>query len=61
MADFDRIQKLDAELKEYLSTHLNIYPSKSTYLEIMPNHTSKTSGIEFLCKEFGIQRRRLLL
>jgi Cof subfamily protein (haloacid dehalogenase superfamily) len=60
MADFERIQKLEEKLKEYLSSHLNIYPSKSTYLEIMPNHATKTSGIDFLCKEFGIQRSEII-
>jgi hydroxymethylpyrimidine pyrophosphatase-like HAD family hydrolase len=26
----------------------------------MPNHASKTSGIEFLCKEFGTQRSEII-
>jgi Cof subfamily protein (haloacid dehalogenase superfamily) len=60
MAESPDIQQLDTKMKEYLSNHLNIYPSKPTYLEIMPKHTTKTSAIEFLCKEFDILKNEII-
>lgn len=60
MAESHDIQQLDAKMKDYLSNHLNIYPSKPAYLEIMPNHATKTSAIECLCREFDIQQKEIL-
>lgn len=39
---------------------LNIYPSKPTYLEIMPIEASKTSAINFLQKKLNIERSSII-
>ncbi|MDD7794482.1 Cof-type HAD-IIB family hydrolase [Clostridium sp. 'White wine YQ'] len=39
---------------------INVYPSKPTYLEIMAKEVSKTSAIEFLCKEFNVERSQVI-
>ena len=54
------IKALDTKIKSYNSNNLNIYPSKPTYLEIMPSNASKTSAIEVLCKKFNIQRSEII-
>ncbi|MBT2697447.1 HAD family phosphatase [Bacillus sp. ISL-40] len=60
MAESHKIHQLDVKINDYLSSYLNIYPSKPTYLEIMPKHTTKTSAIEFLCKEFDILKNEII-
>lgn len=60
MGDANKIEVLDMKIKTYHSNNLNIYPSKSTYLEIMPNNASKTSAIETLCKTFDIQKSEVI-
>lgn len=60
MAEPNDIKLLDTKLKRYNSNSLNIYPSKPTYLEVMPNNASKTSAIEFLCRKFDIQKSEIL-
>lgn len=60
MAQPSDIKRLDIKIKDYHSSNLNIYPSKPTYLEIMPNKASKTSAIEFLCKKFNIQKSEII-
>jgi len=54
------IKLLDAKIKSYHSNNLNIYPSKPTYLEIMPNNVSKTSAIEILMRKFNIQKSEII-
>jgi Cof subfamily protein (haloacid dehalogenase superfamily) len=39
---------------------LNIYPSKPTYLEIMPKQASKTSAIQVLQRKFGINQSEII-
>lgn len=51
----DSINSLKSTLKD-LNLGLNIYLSKPTYLEIMPEDASKTSAIEVLCKKYNIQK-----
>jgi len=60
MAQSSDIQELDSKMIEHLSNHLNIYPSKPTYLEIMANHATKTSAIEFLYRELDIQKSEII-
>ncbi|MDR3598378.1 Cof-type HAD-IIB family hydrolase [Clostridium sp.] len=49
-------------LKENINDgDLNIYPSKPTYLEIMPNKASKTSAINCLQKEFNIEDKSQII
>ncbi|MBU3154853.1 Cof-type HAD-IIB family hydrolase [Clostridium estertheticum] len=60
MAEPDKIKALDLLIKSYHSNNLNIYPSKPTYLEIMPNNVSKTSAIEILMSKFNIQRSEII-
>lgn len=57
MADPDKINLLKEHLK---IDSLNIYPSKPTYLEIMPKGASKTSAIEILRKKFNIKQSEIL-
>jgi Cof subfamily protein (haloacid dehalogenase superfamily) len=60
MAEPTSIKLLDKTVKDYLSENLNIYPSKPTYLEIMPGTASKTSAIELLCKRFNINSKEVI-
>jgi Cof subfamily protein (haloacid dehalogenase superfamily) len=39
---------------------LNIYPSKPTYLEIMPKMASKTSAIQVLQDKFGVHQSEII-
>ncbi|AGK96179.1 Cof-type HAD-IIB family hydrolase [Clostridium pasteurianum] len=57
MAESDEINLLKGKVKDY---DLNIYPSKPTYLEIMPKEASKTSAISVLKEKFGIDRDEIL-
>lgn len=47
-------------LKESIKIDGAIYPSKPTYLEIMPKGASKTSAIEVLREKFNINQREIL-
>ena len=48
-------------LKENIHDNgLNIYPSKPTYLEIMPAKASKTSAINVLQKKFNIDKSEII-
>ena len=54
------IKLLDEKIKSVYSNDLNVYPSKPTYLEIMPNNVSKTSAIEILMRKFNIQKSEII-
>ncbi len=54
------IKLLNAKIKSVHSSDLNVYPSKPTYLEIMPNNASKTSAIEILMQKLNIQRSEII-
>nr|WP_139905559.1 HAD-IIB family hydrolase [Clostridium thermarum] len=60
MAEPASIKLLNNPLKDYLCNKLNIYPSKPTYLEIMPATASKTSVIELLCKKFNLSSSEVI-
>jgi len=60
MGQPNNMRLLDAKIKSHHLSDLNIYPSKPTYLEIMPKSASKTSAIELLCKKFNIQRLEII-
>jgi Cof subfamily protein (haloacid dehalogenase superfamily) len=60
MAQPKDIKRLSAKINSCHSNNLNIYPSKPTYLEIMPNNASKTSAIELLRRKFDIQRSEII-
>lgn len=48
-------------LKENIHDNsLNIYPSKPTYLEIMPGKASKTSAINCLQKKFNVDKTEII-
>jgi Cof subfamily protein (haloacid dehalogenase superfamily) len=48
-------------LKENINDdNLNIYPSKPTYLEIMPSKASKTSAINCLQKKFNVDKAEII-
>ena len=57
MASPDKINFLKENIKD---SDLNIYPSKPTYLEIMPTNASKTSAINCLEKKFYINKDDIL-
>lgn len=57
MANPDEINFLK---KNITATDLNIYPSKPTYLEIMPTNASKTSAINILQKKFNVEESEII-
>jgi Cof subfamily protein (haloacid dehalogenase superfamily) len=57
MADPDKISLLKEKTKDI---KLNIYPSKHTYLEIMPSNASKTSAINVLQKKFNVKQSEII-
>jgi len=57
MANPDKIIFLKENIK---ASDLNIYPSKPTYLEIMPTNASKTSAINCLQKKFAINKDEII-
>lgn len=57
MASPDKITFLKENIK---ASDLNIYPSKPTYLEIMPTNASKTSAIYCLQKKFNINKAEIV-
>ena len=57
MANPDKINFLKENIK---ASDLNIYPSKPTYLEIMPTNASKTSAINCLQKKFDINKDEII-
>ncbi len=60
MADPDAVHRLEKRLQAQFSGALNIYPSKPTYLEVMPQSASKTSAIEFLRWKLAIRRSEIM-
>lgn len=57
MANPDEINFLKENTK---TSDLNIYPSKPTYLEIMPTNASKTSAINVLQKKFNVEKSEII-
>lgn len=57
MAEQDKIILLKEGTK---AIKLNIYPSKPTYLEIMPANASKTSAISVLQKKFNVKQSEII-
>ncbi|AJA47337.1 putative phosphatase HI [Clostridium pasteurianum DSM 525 = ATCC 6013] len=57
MSEAGRINSLKEKIGDY---DLNIYPSKPTYLEIMPKEASKTSAIDVLRRKFNIKQEEIL-
>ncbi|WP_238883311.1 Cof-type HAD-IIB family hydrolase [Clostridium sp. YIM B02551] len=60
MGEPEDIQLLYKEINLTSKEDINVYPSKPTYLEIMAKEVSKTSAIEFLCKECNIERGQVI-
>lgn len=60
MGKQQEIESLKIKLRKIFKDNLNIYPSKSTYLELMPKNSSKTSAIEFLLQKYNICRDDLM-
>ncbi|MEJ7738770.1 MAG: Cof-type HAD-IIB family hydrolase [Chitinophagaceae bacterium] len=54
------IALLESNLLSDFSGRLNIYTSKSTYLEIMRLDASKTKAIRFIIQRYGIMREEIL-
>lgn len=59
MGEAPAIERLEAELKSRYPEH-TIYKSKTTYLEIMAPHVSKSSAIEVLIKQYGIEQEEII-
>ena len=57
MSSPDKITFLKENIKD---SELNIYPSKPTYLEIMPTNASKTFAINCLQKKFDINKSEII-
>ena len=57
MSSPDKINFLKDNIK---ASDLNIYPSKPTYLEIMPTKASKTSAINCLQKKFNVDKSEII-
>jgi len=57
MSDTNKITLLKEGTK---TIDLNIYPSKPTYLEIMPSKSSKTSAISILQKKFNVDKSEII-
>ncbi|PJI07469.1 MULTISPECIES: Cof-type HAD-IIB family hydrolase [Clostridium] len=60
MSDPDNINVLNRKVSGKLSSYVNVYPSKATYLEIMPKSSSKTSAIEYLSTKLNISRSEII-
>ncbi|WP_434630874.1 Cof-type HAD-IIB family hydrolase [Thermoanaerobacterium thermosaccharolyticum] len=61
MAQQQKIESLYTKIKESaLINNLNIYPSKFTYLEIMPINASKNFAIDLLCKRFNVKKSEVI-
>lgn len=60
MGDADRIELFQAKIREQHSGDLNIYLSKTTYLEITSGKAMKISAIEFLCIKYGISKSEVI-
>ncbi|WP_234122037.1 Cof-type HAD-IIB family hydrolase [Clostridium hydrogenum] len=57
MAESNKISLLKEKIK---TGDLNVYPSKPTYLEIMPKEASKTSAINVLREKFNIEQSEIM-
>jgi Cof subfamily protein (haloacid dehalogenase superfamily) len=60
MGDEEEILSLKKELLAIFHDDLNIYLSKSTYLEIMPKKSTKTAAIQVLLERYYIDRSELI-
>lgn len=60
MAEPCDIKLLNSKVANIDFRNLNVYPSKDTYLEIMPISATKTSAIEFLCKKLHIRQSEVM-
>lgn len=59
MAEEEKIELLSQSL-EFSRKELNVYPSKTTYLEIMPAQATKTNAIAYLCWRVGVKRHEII-
>ncbi len=60
MSKDENISKLNDKLKNKNYSCLNIYRSKPTYLEIMPNNCSKPNAINLLSKQLKIGQSEII-
>ena len=60
MSEIDRINVLNKDISSRLSDNINIYPSKPTYLEIMPRSSSKTTAIECLSQRLNVLKSEII-
>lgn len=61
MGDEEEIRALKNKLIAKFQGNLTIYLSKTTYLEIMPNLSSKTSAIKVLLEKYNIDQKALMV
>lgn len=60
MSQIDNINILNKDISSRLSNDINIYPSKPTYLEIMPKYSSKTKAIECVSQKLNILKSEII-
>ena len=56
----DQMGAMRAQLSREFGRQLNIYNSKTTYLEVMDRKASKLNAIQFFMERFGISRREVI-
>jgi len=55
-----QIQRLEKTIRSGKAAHLNIYPSKPTYLEIMPKTAAKPAAIDYLRHQLNIEKSEII-
>jgi len=56
----DLINSIEKKLIDQHGDKLNMSKSKTTYLEVMSLHSSKTKAIEFLLDKYGIKKNEII-
>lgn len=56
----EKIKELTDKLNKIYNGKINIYASKDTYLEIMPENITKVTAIDFLCKKYNITKEEVI-
>lgn len=60
MAEPESIESFQTKIMTHYSDILNIYKSKTTYLEITSNKAMKISAIELLCQKYNIGKSEVI-
>lgn len=60
IASAEKIKELAEKLNKIYKGKINIYASKDTYLEIMPENITKVTAIDFLCSKYKITKNEVI-